>query len=345
VKSIDRETAERVIAISQLSGYAPGNDLASLAHGLLFQQQDSWELLRKGYASLASVRTRSFQIGTSEVKVQFNPGRITSSAAKVDAKSIQERPCFLCVQNLPPEQLGILYDGEYLVLANPFPIFPEHFTIAHVQHQPQQIAHSFPVLLGLSRELAERYAVLYNGPKCGASAPDHLHFQAGVRGFLPIEAEYEELKATSGRVITQTDRLLVFSAGEFSRPFVAFESPEEETLVSAFLRFYSAFQSLTASSEEPMMNILAYYDDGKWRVLVFPRAKHRPSFFFEEGEKKILISPAAVDLGGICTTPVERDFERVTAAPLEQMFAEVLLPPERFHLLESEFAAAAADGI
>jgi len=342
VKSIDRQTAERVIAISQLSEYAPGNDLASLAHGLLFQQQDSWELLRRGYASLASVRTRSFQIGTSEVKVQFNPGRITSSAAKVDAKSIQERPCFLCVQNLPPEQLGILYDGEYLVLCNPFPIFPEHFTIAHVQHQPQQIVRSFPVLLGLSRELAERYGVFYNGPKCGASAPDHLHFQAGVRGFLPIEAEYEEVKTKSGRVITQTEKLLVFSAGEFSRPFVAFESPDEETLVSAFLRFYSAFQKLTGSSEEPMMNILAYYDDGKWRVLVFPRTKHRPSFFFEEGENKILISPAAVDLGGVCTTPVERDFERVTEDHLDQMFREVSLQPEIFTRLESQLVAALA---
>ena len=344
MKSIDRQTAERVIAISQLSGYAPGNDLASLAHGLLFQQQDSWELLRRGYASLASVRTRSFQIGTSEVKVQFNPGRITSSAAKVDAKSIQERPCFLCVQNLPPEQLGILYGGEYLVLANPFPIFPEHFTIAHVQHQPQQIVRSFPVLLRLSRELAERYAVLYNGPKCGASAPDHLHFQAGVRGFMPIEAEYETIKRKKGRELFNDGKMNVFSAAKFSRPFIGFESADASLMEKTFVRFYTTLQNLSGSPEEPMMNILAYHDNMMWRVMVFPRTKHRPSFFFEEGENKILISPAAVDLGGVCTTPVERDFKRVTKEHLVQMFGEVCLLPDAFRSLESALDVTLANG-
>ena len=121
------------------------------------------------------------------MKVQFNPGRYISTSAKVDEKSINDRKCFLCPANLPEEQKGILYEEEYLILGNPFPIFPEHFTIPNINHVPQQIKNNFPLMLKLTKDLSKHYVVLYNGPKCGASAPDHFHFQAGTKNFMPIE--------------------------------------------------------------------------------------------------------------------------------------------------------------
>ena len=172
----------------------PGTLPASKAHALLEQQKGAWEMLRNGYDTLRTVRTRVFEFDGFQVKVQFNPGRLTSTVAKVDAASIKERKCFLCTENLPPAQRGIPSDGDYLVLCNPFPIFPEHFTISSVRHTPQLIRDSFGTLLNLTRDLGSRYTVLYNGPRCGASAPDHLHFQAGNRSYLPIDAEYQALK-------------------------------------------------------------------------------------------------------------------------------------------------------
>ena len=153
-------------------------------------------MLRSGYDTLQSVRTKVYDFGGVQIKVQFNPGRLISTSAKVDAASIKERKCFLCAENLPPAQRGIPCDGEYIVLCNPFPIFPEHFTIPSLHHTPQLIRDSFAALLRLTRELGSRYTVLYNGPRCGASAPDHLHFQAGNRSYLPIDAEYDALASS-----------------------------------------------------------------------------------------------------------------------------------------------------
>ena len=182
-----------VISDGELAPFLTNHDAASKAAGLLQQQRMVWELLRKGYDSLQSVKTKVFEFDGFQVKVQFNPGRMTSTAAKVDPNSIRERKCFLCTDNLPPAQRGIPCDGDYLVLCNPFPIFPEHFTIASLHHTPQVIRDSFAAFLQITRDLGARYTVFYNGPRCGASAPDHLHFQAGNRSFLPIDAEYAAL--------------------------------------------------------------------------------------------------------------------------------------------------------
>src|SRR5262249_45289684 len=146
------------------------------------------------------------------------------------AKSIGERKCFLCDANRPPEQRGVRFGDDYLVLCNPFPIFPEHFTITHRVHQPQRIKNALGDLLDLARAMSPRYTVFYNGPKCGASAPDHLHFQAGDRGFMTIEGEYDRLK---GKPITRTAQLRLFSPPS-PRPFVAIESADRAALLSAF---------------------------------------------------------------------------------------------------------------
>ena len=167
---------------------------------LLDAQLTNWEQARNNYNALANVEVKEVEINGFPVKIQFNPGRIQSSAAKVDAKSIQERKCFLCAANSPAVQEGIDYSGvagEYEILINPFPIFPKHLTIPDKKHVNQTIGDNnlkgrFEDMLDLSKILDE-YVLFYNGPKCGASAPDHIHFQAGNKGFLPLEDNYSAL--------------------------------------------------------------------------------------------------------------------------------------------------------
>jgi hypothetical protein len=331
--------AERiVIPESELAPFVAAENPAGKAHGLLLQQKEVWELLRTGYNSLQSVRTRVFEFDGSQIKVQFNPGRMTSTAAKVDPHSIRERKCFLCLENLPAAQRGILCDGEFLVLCNPFPIFPEHFTIAFLRHVPQLIADSFAAFLNLTRELGARYLVLYNGPKCGASAPDHLHFQAGNHSFLPIHAEYAAMTAGAASGLFESGSLRACAVDQCLRRFISFESADTGVLVRAFGALYEVLQDLSPGGEEPMLNILGFHGNDGWRILVFPRAKHRPSFYFKEGEEKLLISPAAVELGGICTTPREQDFEKVTRENIVEMFHEITVPAEKFAAIKARLA-------
>ncbi len=326
------------IGDTALAPFVAGPGPANRAGGLLQQQKGAWELLRKGYESLQIVRTRTFDFDGFQIKIQFNPGRMTSTAAKVDATSIKERKCFLCPDNLPSAQQGILCDGAYLVLCNPFPIFPEHFTISALKHTPQRIADTFDALLNFARELGPRYTVLYNGPKCGASAPDHLHFQAGNRGFMPIDTEYERVIEERADRLFETGAIRVHSVERYLRRFIAFESPDAALLQRAFGLLYQAFQEGVVAGEEPLMNILAFYANAEWRIICFPRARHRPSFYFAEGEGKLLISPAAVEMGGICTTPREEDFDRVTREHILQLYGEVSVPEARFAGIKASLA-------
>lgn len=316
-----------------LANYTRSADMAARAHALLQHQKEGWEMLRGGYAMLDKIETRTLDFGEYAFRLQFNPRRITSSAAKVDAKSIAERPCFLCSGHLPKEQRGLKF-GRYLILCNPFPIFPEHFTVPDVSHVPQRIAGAFGDMLDLAQAMGGRYVVFYNGPRCGASAPDHFHFQAGNRGFMPIDSEYDYIKTNLGRQIVNRGSLHAYAVDKYLRSLVSFESPSRGALLDAFNAFYAAFEEISpAGEEEPMLNVVASHGRGNWRVILFPRAKHRPSCFFAEGEDRILLSPASVDFGGVVVTPVEKDFRRVDQGILKEMFEEVCLPGERFEEL------------
>ena len=324
-----RSAEQIVIPDSELAPFVPGAGEANKARALLAQQKGAWEMLRTGYDTLQSVRTKAFEFDGFQIKVQFNPGRMTSTAAKVDATSIRERKCFLCLENLPAAQRGIPCDGDYLVLCNPFPIFPEHFTIPTRQHVPQRILGSFATLLNLTQALGDRYTVFYNGPRCGASAPDHLHFQAGNRAFLPIDTEYEALKRSGAGPLFESAGLRAYGVDGLRR-FVSFESSDPSRLQRAFAALHEVLGEGATDSEEPLLNILGFWQNGAWRIIVFPRLKHRPAFYFKEGDEQLLISPAAVEMGGICTTPREQDFEKVTREHLVGMYQEVCIPEEKF---------------
>src|ERR1035437_1866816 len=168
-------------------------ELSNQARKLISDQKKDWDLARKNYDGLKKVKVKTFDFGHYKIEIQFNPERIVSSSAKVDAKSIEARPCFLCQKNLPPQQRGLAFDDDFIVLVNPFPIFPEHLTIPSIAHTDQRILGNFGSMLDLAEKLTD-FVIFYNGPKCGASAPDHLHFQAGNKGFLPIEKDYNYRK-------------------------------------------------------------------------------------------------------------------------------------------------------
>jgi hypothetical protein len=320
-------------------------DFAQRALILLDEQKREWAMLREGAAALADIQTRNIPVNGFSFRLQYNPQRIASTAARVDAKTVAQRRCFLCPSNLPPEQRGVAFGDDYLILCNPYPIFPQHFTIPHKEHLPQRIADSFAAMLDLARAMHERYTVFYNGPRCGASAPDHLHFQAGDKGFMTIESEYDRLK---GAPIVATRDVAVF-APRSARPFVSIESADRDAAINAFKILYRNLNNIAPAppAEEPMMNVIVNFaaadgtsdGAGTWRTIVLPRIKHRPSFYTADGDARILLSPGTVDLGGVCILPVEQDFQRLREHHLQQMLEEVMLPPEPFSRLADALAA------
>lgn len=294
-------------------------------NNLLDSQLADWELARANYAALSGVRVKELDVSGILYKVQFNPARIISSGAKVDARSIKERSCFLCPANRPPVQKGIPFEGHYDILMNPFPIFPRHLTIPEQAHVEQRIATRFGDMLSLA-QLLTGYTVFYNGPRCGASAPDHAHFQAGSKGFMPIEKDWRRLVA--GKVADYRNATLWY-LDDAPRTTLVIDSPDKDTAAVLFGIVYRSLPVLPGE-EEPMLNLLTLYESGRWTVFIFPRAKHRPACYLAEGEENLLCSPASVDLGGVFITPVEKDFLKITAEDVAQILSEVCLSADAF---------------
>ncbi|MFR9166123.1 MAG: DUF4922 domain-containing protein [Dysgonomonas sp.] len=298
---------------------------------LLDEQLNEWDLAKGNFDALQRVETKDFPFGGFSVRVQFNPARIQSTAAKVDTKSIKERKCFLCPQNLPEVQRGLAFGEGYQVLVNPYPIFPKHYTIPTFDHVDQLILDRYGDMLDLAKDLDE-FSIFYNGPKCGASAPDHAHFQAGNKGFMPIE---KDVKSIQKELVYETSDLKVYALREYLRNAFLLESANKESLVGFFKKLYSLLE-IKEGEKEPMMNLITWYENGKWESCVFPRENHRPKCFFAEGDKNLLISPASVDMGGVFITPQEKDFRKITADDIKAILEEVCLPNDKMEKIVSE---------
>lgn len=325
----------KLIQNSEIEELIARNNFADAAKQLLEEQKKSWVQLSHGYKSLKQIKTKTFQFDGFTMKLQFNPGRYISTSAKVDAKSINERKCFLCPTNLPEEQKGILCEDEYLILGNPFPIFPEHFTIPNINHVPQEIKNNFSLMLKLTKDLSKHFVVLYNGPKCGASAPDHFHFQAGTKKFMPIMDDFHQLKNEYGELLIENEDLIVYGIDDGIRRMLSIESLNSKVLTNVFEKLYEIYSSVSGNNEEPLMNIVsAYEEEFGWVTIVFLREKHRSSHYFAEGDEKILLSAASIDLGGVCITPLEKDFKRMTVEKLKEILSEVALNKKSFELIK-----------
>jgi hypothetical protein len=295
--------------------------LSDLAVALLERQKKTWPDLSEGYAVLGAVRVREIRGDGWDVNVQFNPRRIVSSGANLDPESIRRRPCFLCPENLPPEQQAILYRKEYLILCNPAPIFPAHWTIAHVRHFPQSLSDHLGIFLRLAADFGPRTILFYNGPRCGASAPDHLHFQAAPAGLLPAEEEILNPRKRIGA--RRRNGVEISRTAGLGRGILVIEGKEEGSVAAAAGEVIGALGRSTTSDGEPLLNILCTRTGEGWRLIIFPRRKHRPDAYFREGKAGLLISPGAVDMGGIIITPREEDFLALTPDLVRGIFREV----------------------
>ena len=304
-------------------GAGSPKSLPGLCLELLSEQKKVWLDLLKSYESLKDLRERNISCSGFSVRLQHNPGRIKSSTADLTQKNANGQPCFLCLDHLPQGQKGILYRGEYLILCNPIPILSSHFTVSHLDHRFQAIDEYMGTFLELLLDLGSGWTVLYNGPKCGASAPDHLHFQAARSGQMPIDKEIREGKRLT--LVKEVDDVLLYRVNNLGREAILLEGSDPMTVEGAFTGFLNALKKVLLITEEPMINIAGSYEGGHWRLLIFPRRKHRPDAFFKEGNDRVVVSPGAIDMAGLVITPVEEDFERLDAGAVENIYREVSL--------------------
>lgn len=308
---------------------------------LLKEQLEHWPAARQKYEDLKNVSHKPLLHEQTSFEAQFNPARMVSTGAKIDKKSLADRPCFLCSQNRPVEQSDLPMLKRYHLLINPFPILPRHFTIARRYHTHQSIQKNYLDMMNITMSL-DNFIVFYNGPLCGASAPDHMHFQAGSRGIVPIERDYDskymyasarlypisdEEYAEASSLEPLTEDLGIFSLRGYACPGLIIVSRKPETNAYLFNKIYESMP-IHDGETEPMMNIISFTHDcqyGKEKCIVsiiIPRAKHRPECYFAEGSEQCLVSPGALDMGGLIITPREEDYNNMTADKAAAIISE-----------------------
>lgn len=272
------------------------------------------EIQKKVYDALIpanenlEVLTKTFVVDGYKVVAQHNPARAVSSGAKLDKATIAKRKCFLCKENRPVDQPSVIYNENFEILKNPFPILKKHLTIPLMRHERQEILPHFATMLDLSKDLPD-FDLLYNGPKCGASAPDHMHFQAVQTGLMPLdEKSLSEFDIVDGEI------------RNFGRKCLVFVGSDKETICKQYRELYNKL-AIKEDEWEPRMNIVAHYIPSAniWNVWVFPRDKHRPSYY-EQGR---MISPGVIDMAGILVFPKPDDFKDVDESMIRQIYKEV----------------------
>lgn len=291
-------------------------------------QLHHWHEARQRYSDLAQVKTKQLTLGNAHFVVAYNPARRLSTAASIDKAAIEARPCFLCSQNRPTVQDSVKLDDKFVLLVNPFPIFQRHFTIASRQHIPQEIESVLTHFYHLADRLVGQ-VLFYNGAFCGASAPDHLHFQAGEKGFLPLQKTWKKhLVATQ----SYSPHLHLHHL-HYGYPMMAIVGEDSQACRHCFEQLYSLLQDPDTPHQEPMINLLIWKEETNYILLVIPRKAHRPSCFELEGEEKIIVSPATVDLAGVMITVRLTDFEKMDENRLSTILSEVCWSKKAFDTL------------
>lgn len=298
-------------------------------------QFEKWELCRKNHEALKYIKTKCVNIGGNTIKVQFNPARAVSTLAKLDKSSIDARPCFLCTKNKPEEQDSISIDAgmRFSIRINPYPILPGHLTISSEEHIPQTLADKaemqlpMRILQKVEDYFGQGYAIFYNGAKCGASAPDHFHFQAARKKDIPFIAQWNEIFKSAVEDDTtgmqSGDVCKAYSVNGFACPIKVFTSLSGDIDTALLFRYLDSLPA-HEGEPEPRYNMFAWRDDeGRFICAYFPREAHRPSCYFAEGEEQILVSPGALDMAGLIVTPREEDFRKINEADITRIYKEV----------------------
>lgn len=299
------------------------------------RQLEVWTDARHRFRDLKHVETRQF---SDQLKLQWNPARIVSTGAKIDKKTLGERPCFLCDKNRPKEQMSKQIDEKFHLLVNPFPILPVHFTIPARKHQPQLIYKNYGEMhrfISLHSDLM----VFYNGPKCGASAPDHLHFQAGTNGILPLQTNWQRLSRNLTDIISLNDEEKISVVRDFIVPAFVIISKSAESDEALFSRLYKAMPQ-RGDETEPMMNIISWRKGEEFISVVIPREKHRPEAYFAEGDAQFVVSPGALDMSGLIITPREEDFRKLTEEKALSLLQECGVSEEKMNAIIAKLKAS-----
>ena len=296
-------------------------------------EMQAWPEAAARYDALRTqVQTRQLALPQCTLYVQWNPSRIVSTAARTDAATISRRPCFLCPENRPPQQHARRAASGFNLLVNPFPILPEHFTIASLHHEPQSLGAHFLALQRLAWSMPE-YMVFYNGALCGASCPDHLHLQAGSRGVVPLEKEWPRYAARLQRLVGESHGLYLLSPNDYACPVFVLLGSSPAACEPLFRRLVASLPSHEGETE-PRLNIVAWRQSPDQLVtLVFPRGKHRPDCYEAQGDAQLLVSPGALDMCGLLITPREEDFRRITPELAQAVLREVSLSPAELQVV------------
>jgi SpoIID/LytB domain protein len=319
------------------------------------KQLEDWDEARQRYEDLQKAETKELVIGDHTLTAQFNPARMTSTGASISAEALATRPCFLCDLNRPEAQHALPIEGHYQLLVNPYPILPEHFTIPARRHTPQSILPHFKTLRNMAWNIPEA-VFFYNGPVCGASAPDHMHFQAGKRGVLPIERDWKSYEMGMEKlyplqpaeeesieeIMMQNANCGLYILKSYICPVFVIRTRPSEHPCLLFEKLYYALP-LCDGESEPRMNILCWRQS--WNagredeivILIFPRKKHRPACYGQTGEHQLLVSPGALDMGGLLITPREKDFRTLTAGLATDILREVTLSEEELQPVIGQF--------
>jgi hypothetical protein len=241
---------------------------------------------------------------------------------------------------LPAEQVGIPYYNDYIILSNPNPIFPEHYTICKINHIPQNLENNLDGMLNLTKDLSAYFTLIYNGPECGASAPDHMHFQCFTKGELPVEHELNFFRNKFHEEIFSSNNISVFTVNKYLRNMIIVDALSIDAAKSTTAFILNQLGKITPAAKSYCTNIISIYRNKTWTIFIIPRRKHRPSYFYKEDDGQILISPAAVDLGGVCITPRKEDFDKIKFENIKEIFKEVCLPDEYFEYFKKTIREA-----
>lgn len=325
---MNKELKQKVI--EAFGADSPQGILPKQCKDLLNQQKNVWKELSDNYREFENVKSRELSCTDYKVILQYNPNRIFSTTANTDAQTIQSRECFLCIKNLPQNQQGILWQDKFLILCNPVPIFSYHYTISNILHEYQELERYLDELLALSSNLYPDFTLIYNGPECGASAPDHMHFQAIPRRKLPVENDAVDMKRR--KRLYYKNHVAVSTLANYGRMVLIVESSDKSSLIKFLNEFFLCWKKTynMPTDKEPKMNLLCSYQEEIWRLIIFPRSKHRPDVYFKKDDEQILVSPASIDMGGIIITPKEKDFNTLDAKAIETIYTEVSEKAEYF---------------
>ncbi len=305
-------------------------------HKFIKDQLSVWPLASGNFRALKKISVKDLEVCGLNCRVQFNPRRVISSTADTSPEAIAARKCFLCASNRPKEQFHLKFEGRkgrnYHIQVNPYPIFTRHLVIVRDEHIPQAIWHHFPDMLDFAAKYPD-YLVFYNGPSSGASAPDHLHFQAVPRHSLPLEEAVDAFLDNPPEALGRVKDASLYCYRGFTRGVFALKARTSKSLAKLFYRLLDCTDR-PAGEIEPMFNLYSYVKNGEFRSFVVMRSAKRSHHFYAEGEDHLTISPGAADMAGVFVAPYREDFDKVQAPQLEEMLSEVCIGEQEQKMIE-----------